>query len=281
MKDHPPPANLAALAHPANVLAVLTLALNDHLLKQAWPGWWTGKLSDFAFCVVAPLVLAAPFGRRARLPAVAATAAAFTVLQLWPPFGAWFSAGHVADAADLIALPFLAVPLWIWRAPSRAYGAIILPLATTALVATSPYVAVPDTTWPCDGVTDFPPGDALLIRVSDHGSTATDGFLRGISLTTEDGEPVPWIVGDDGSGIAICAIDGLEPDTTYIWTVGPWDANSQEEEFADVNFGTITFHTWGGEGVPVATGSDCSALIVEPVDDECGWDRSGDSGVYE
>ena len=36
----------------------MLLALNDHVLKQAWPGWVTGKLSDVAGLVVAPAVLA-------------------------------------------------------------------------------------------------------------------------------------------------------------------------------------------------------------------------------
>ena len=27
---------------------VFVLALNDHLLKDLYPGWWTGKPSDFA-----------------------------------------------------------------------------------------------------------------------------------------------------------------------------------------------------------------------------------------
>ena len=49
---------LRALAHPLAVGSLVLLALNDHVLKQAWPGWVTGKLSDLAGLVVAPLVLA-------------------------------------------------------------------------------------------------------------------------------------------------------------------------------------------------------------------------------
>ncbi|WP_156325293.1 hypothetical protein [Nonomuraea sp. SBT364] len=36
------------------VVAALVLLLNDHLLKHAWPGPVTGKLSDVAGLVVAP-----------------------------------------------------------------------------------------------------------------------------------------------------------------------------------------------------------------------------------
>lgn len=35
-----------ALAHPAFVASVAVLALNDHVLKARFPGWWTGKISD-------------------------------------------------------------------------------------------------------------------------------------------------------------------------------------------------------------------------------------------
>ena len=43
---------LRALAHPGSVLALVVLVLNDHVLKQAWPGLVTGKLSDVAGLVV-------------------------------------------------------------------------------------------------------------------------------------------------------------------------------------------------------------------------------------
>jgi hypothetical protein len=45
-----------ALSHPLWWAALLLLAANDHLLKgSGWlPGWLTGKVSDFAFLVVAP-----------------------------------------------------------------------------------------------------------------------------------------------------------------------------------------------------------------------------------
>ena len=49
-----------ALASPGFVLALVVLVLNDHVLKQAYPGWVTGKLSDVAGLVVAPLLLAVP-----------------------------------------------------------------------------------------------------------------------------------------------------------------------------------------------------------------------------
>lgn len=46
-------------------VAVATLVLNDHLLKQTWPGWFTGKLSDFAGLVVVGTLASVLLGARA------------------------------------------------------------------------------------------------------------------------------------------------------------------------------------------------------------------------
>jgi hypothetical protein len=133
------------------LLAVVLLAVNDQVLKQAAPSWWTGKLSDAAGLVVAPvlavagveLVLGHVVPRRALAAALGLVGAAFVAVQLWSPadaayevvFGAarWpldalvgLVAGegapplapveHWADAEDLLALPALAVP-WLLARP--------------------------------------------------------------------------------------------------------------------------------------------------------------------
>ena len=49
----------AALTHPATLLALATLLVNDLVFKSFWPGTWlTGKLSDLAWIVFAPPLLA-------------------------------------------------------------------------------------------------------------------------------------------------------------------------------------------------------------------------------
>jgi hypothetical protein len=119
------------LARPGLLLAVLALALNDHLLKSLWPGLVTGKLSDVSGLFAAPLVAWASLdllGRRPTLRALAAlaatTGAAFTLLKTWAPAreaylsaydGIGLPAGVVPDATDLLCLPVLALA---W-----AYGA--------------------------------------------------------------------------------------------------------------------------------------------------------------
>lgn len=112
-----------ALLHPAWLGALALLILNDHVLKGAelLPLWLTGKLSDVAGLLVAPMLFAAV--GRARTPRAVALAhlavgAVFAALQLSAPFAAvWgglfetLGVGWVTwqDPTDLLALPALAL----------------------------------------------------------------------------------------------------------------------------------------------------------------------------
>jgi len=49
------------LIHPASVIALVTLIVNDHVLKASLPGVLTGKLSDFAGLLMFPLLLQAGY----------------------------------------------------------------------------------------------------------------------------------------------------------------------------------------------------------------------------
>ena len=153
---------MRALAHPGAVLALVVLVLNDHVLKQAWPGWVTGKLSDVAGLVVAPLLLAAvlalvraPWG----LPvSLTATGAGFVLCKtsdlgaavtssVWSLFGT--PTMIRADVTDLLALPALYAAWRIHRSAARAVGAgwrrtvavavgtALLPVGVLATSATS------------------------------------------------------------------------------------------------------------------------------------------------
>ncbi len=144
-----------ALLHPGALLAIAVLVVNDHVLKSAWPGLVTGKLSDVAGLVFFPLVLLGGYeslaavarrwpGPRARplLVSVALTGIAFALVKTAAPaadafarvlaVGEWaivaavhpLTGGDVptvvvgrvlADPTDLVALPALIVPLWIGR----------------------------------------------------------------------------------------------------------------------------------------------------------------------
>lgn len=156
-----PTTSLRALAHPGSVLALVVLVLNDHVLKQAWPGWVTGKLSDVAGLVVAPLLLSAALAalrvRRSLPVAVAMTGAGFVVVKasaegaalvsaLW---SVGFPTVMRADATDLLALPALGIAWWVdadvrrrppvgWRrGAASATGMVLLPIGVLATAATS------------------------------------------------------------------------------------------------------------------------------------------------
>jgi hypothetical protein len=136
------------LLHPVSLAAIALLIVNDHVLKAAWPGLVTGKLSDVAGLVFFPLLLAAVAqqlrpGLRLR-PTVAAcallTALVFAAIKLSPLAGDAYRAGLGAlqwplravwalvqdygvppllrvaltpDVTDLIALPAVLVAVWL------------------------------------------------------------------------------------------------------------------------------------------------------------------------
>ena len=82
-----------ALLHPAWLGALAVLVLNDHVLKGAdlLPGLVTGKLSDLAGLVVAPVLLAVLLRvrtERGLLRATIATGLVFAALQLSAGFAA-------------------------------------------------------------------------------------------------------------------------------------------------------------------------------------------------
>ncbi|MBD3927027.1 hypothetical protein IEZ26_20570 [Nocardioides cavernae] len=154
--------SLRALAHPGSVLALVVLVLNDHVLKQAWPGWVTGKLSDVAGLVVAPLLLGALLTLlrvpRAVPAALAATGVGFVFCKtsavgaaatsaVWSLFGT--PTIIRADVTDLVALPAICAAWAIHRRTARsdgagwrrtvsvALGVAVLPVGVLATSATS------------------------------------------------------------------------------------------------------------------------------------------------
>lgn len=112
-----------ALRQPLLWVAVAVLLVNDHLLKGSGllPGALTGKLSDFAWLVVAPAFLGALVGVRGR-PAAAAViggiAALFTATEL--------SATAAAQAAELAGR--LGVPTRLWADPTDLIALSVLPI---------------------------------------------------------------------------------------------------------------------------------------------------------
>jgi hypothetical protein len=136
----------------APLVALALLLLNDHWLKAAWPGFVTGKASDVAGLVLAPLVLQAGWevgrwvaGRwtgpslRSLAVSIATVGVGFAVVKAWQPATDAWRVGlglaqwpfavvaallggttgpalapvvAVTDPGDLLALPALAISWW-------------------------------------------------------------------------------------------------------------------------------------------------------------------------
>ncbi|MEZ4366251.1 MAG: hypothetical protein R2939_08165 [Kofleriaceae bacterium] len=134
LRGSPPRWPLGEALHPVAMAAVLVLVVNDWVLKPGAVGraapWLTGKLSDVAGLVFAPLVATAlvglvvrrPLSRRRLVAALAVTAAVFVAVKLSSDAAATVAAAWarlapgariVADPTDLLALPALAIAAWI------------------------------------------------------------------------------------------------------------------------------------------------------------------------
>lgn len=143
------------LLHPGSIGALVLLVLNDHILKAAYPGVVTGKLSDVAGLILAPVVVVSiievvrsargrPWGPSPTLAAlaVAVVGLGFAAAKLFEPVAEAYRVGlgvlqwpfaaavavlrsvpvpgiqpvaFVADPTDLIALPALLLPLLLGR----------------------------------------------------------------------------------------------------------------------------------------------------------------------
>lgn len=133
------------ILHPVALIALTVLIVNDHLLKLRYPGWLTGKLSDFAGLILFPILIVAtielatrtPMSRRALMVIASVVAFGFVLVEsttqgarmyehgmglIQLPFRSLISGAdaavpvrHVADLADLIALPAAFVVCLIGR----------------------------------------------------------------------------------------------------------------------------------------------------------------------
>jgi hypothetical protein len=214
----------AALRSPLFLVALLVLVLNDHWLKGAGllPGWLTGKLSDFAGLIVAPILLATlarARAHRSRLACWVLVAASFAALELCPAAARavehvtrWVGFGWRiwSDPTDLIALSVLPLGWWALRSsvdPPRSthhwwwLERMAGMVAMLACVATSSdsYVmetslALINTTHQAVELQVFRPSTALdcdaVIAAPDASLTAGD-FAFESCTTLEPFEPVP------------------------------------------------------------------------------------------
>lgn len=199
-----------ALVSPLWLAALVVLAVNDHVLKGSGllPGAVTGKLSDFAGMIVAPVLLAALLRvrtRRGLLGCCVAVGAVFAGINVAPAIAdAWsWLMGFVwpwhvtVDPTDLVALPALALG---WRglvpamtrplpalptlpgwAPQLAQGAAIA-VGGFFCMATSQHDPPPDdwndSSWEESGTTDAGDYEDLDADVYLHNAAAVDVRVR-------------------------------------------------------------------------------------------------------
>jgi hypothetical protein len=133
----------AIVASPGFIAAVLVLLANDHVLKSAFPGVLTGKLSDVSglFVVGALTVALVPSRPTLGLGAIATAFVWWKSPLSQPLIDAWntggpFTIGRVVDWTDLLTLPTLPLTLLYARSAFRIVPAgVIRPamLAVTAL----------------------------------------------------------------------------------------------------------------------------------------------------
>jgi hypothetical protein len=120
--------DLRPLAHPVWWAALAVMLVNDNLLKGTGraPGWLTGKLSDFAFLIVAPVLLGALLPRawaRRRALACAAVAAVFVAADL-----------STAASDAVVAVAALAGLRWrLWPDVTDLAALAVLPVAWSLL----------------------------------------------------------------------------------------------------------------------------------------------------
>ena len=197
-----PPATtraLRALVHPVSILALGVLIINDHILKDAYPGFVTGKLSDIAGLAFFPILLAALFGLL-RLPDRAAFVAATATTALWftgmktTTVAARFTESLaevfvpqstiVVDPTDLIALPMVLIALAILSSTPLATAATPRsPIPGRRVLETSALIlgAVASMATSCDesnGITDLTVQGPVVIAQVEYGGgyQSSDGF---------------------------------------------------------------------------------------------------------
>ncbi|TNE85668.1 MAG: hypothetical protein EP330_24770 [Deltaproteobacteria bacterium] len=258
----------------------MLLVVNDHVLKVWWPSALTGKLSDLAFLVVAPVVLAALLSY-ARVPELAAKRLGIGViglffigLQVWPALGdtvaGWLGGRHTPDLTDLAALPALALVPLAWRPTPRI--PVALPFAALACVATS-WDWCPDTRYPLDGET-LDPNEPLMLRWGRDTPPGDHPALPpSVHLFDADGVEVPLLFAD---GVKVCPVGGLEPSATYTFVISeiePPGSNTTWISFGDVgisHFTTLPTSTLE----PIRNARDCREAQVLGELRQC-WEDEG------
>jgi hypothetical protein len=302
-----------ALRHPAFWIALAILVVNDHVLKGAGvlPGWLTGKLSDVAGMIVAPVLLVSLLdlrSDRARAAAFGAVAFGFAALELSPRAAAGYDAmlGALgiasrswADPTDLLALAALPIAWWVTKAGDRASPGRGLRLASQrALMGAALFACVATTQppqplpaeWTTDAWLHNRTAEAIDVRIRwatglrdcsaladealDLGATISpDLFADGITFRLGPGDTVPIEPVD--------AAAALEPSAGFAGRPAPGEGVVRREcELARISVDgapdTLAFWLQGSAEMVLTNIADGAS--TETADQEIAIDEDGESG---
>ena len=236
---------VSALMHPMTVAALGVLLVNDLLFKALWPGAWIpGKLSDLAWMMFAPPVMAyilslvtlgnARVQRTAFVAAYAGLPLLYAVFNTFEPvhdailriLGFFGGDGPRSplDPTDSLVIPIaMAAALWVWLRPSlqaqsiRARLALLAATAAALASVASSY----DTNWGIADVGRTPSGTiGARVSVSPPASGGSyESMDGGLTWTSENYVPLErqeWHESEvkDPSG-AVFIVDGTDIVRTY------------------------------------------------------------------
>jgi len=189
--------SLSCLAHPSVILSIFLLLLNDHLLKDLYPGVITGKLSDFAGLLFFPFTISLLVSivvvwkgesqRSLGVLSIGFTAVVFIAIKTIPWANTAFEglvtaatgipSQIILDPTDLIALPILGYSWMLWNKQRKSVSTrrawLMFGIAWLAAMATS---FAPDTV-----VTQLVVQDNLIFAGTTYSTYVSDD--EGLSWT--------------------------------------------------------------------------------------------------
>ncbi len=233
---------LRLLTHPAALLALALLLVNDHVLRRLWPSALTGKLGDFAWLFFIPLVVVALLAlltpgrsqQRARvLPILAygAVALVFTLAKTVPAVHAsvvsaasalfGFPVGWRMDPSDLFALPALALSAWLWRStPQPAVRTMHLAPAGWLALIFAALLTVANSPAPDYGIYCLDERSGEIDAFAGYTAfRSTDGGLTWAAMPNQRPSacPNPW---SSDHNTSITAADPANPQRQFRFTAG-------------------------------------------------------------